>query len=75
MLWGYPLMGVFHTDHTAFLGKNSNALGFSNLNALGYRVETDFSKDKWRVSSAALGFNYLTGDNVEGYEVVFNLGF
>jgi len=25
---GYPLTGVIHTDHTAFLGKNSNALGF-----------------------------------------------
>ncbi len=74
-LLGYPLTGVLHTDHTVFLGKNSNALGFSNLNAFGYRVEADFSKARWKVSSAALGFNYLTGDNVEGYEVVFNVGF
>ncbi len=74
-LLGYPLTGVIHTDHTAFLGKNSNALGFSNLNAFGYRVESDFSKDNWKVSSAALGFNYLTGDHVEGYEIVFNVGF
>jgi len=74
-LLGYPLTGVLHSDHTVFLGENSSALGFSNLSAFGYRLETDFSKENWYVSSAALGFNYLTGDKVEGYEVVFNLGF
>ena len=74
-LFGYPLSGVIHTDHTVFLGENSNALGFSNLNAFGYRLETDFSKAQWKVSNAALGFNYLVGDNVEGYEIVFNVGF
>ncbi|GAB6141106.1 hypothetical protein JCM14076_18350 [Methylosoma difficile] len=71
----YPLSGVLHTDHTVFLGNHSNALGFSHLNAFGYRFETDFSKDGWYVSTGALGFNYLTGDNVEGYELVFNVGF
>lgn len=74
-LFGYPLTGILHESNTVFLGKNSNALGFNNLNALGYRVETDLSKEGWKVESVSLGFNYLIGANVDGYEIVFNVDF
>lgn len=70
-----PLTGVFHTDSTVFLGENSSALGFSNLVALGYRIEADLSKKNRYISQTAIGGNYLVGDNVEGYEIVFDVDF
>jgi len=74
-LFGYPLTGIVHESNTVFLGDNRNALGFNNLNALGYRVDTDLTKEGWKIESVSLGFNYLVGANVEGYEIVFNVDF
>ncbi|MDO9105169.1 MAG: hypothetical protein Q7U57_09440 [Methylovulum sp.] len=70
-----PLTGVFHVDSTVFLGENSDALGFSNLAAFGYRVEADLSKKNRYITQTSIGGNYLYGDNVEGYEIVFDVDF
>jgi len=74
-LFAYPLFGIIHTHNTTFLGKNSNALGFSKLNGIGYHIKTKLSKRDILPQALTLGFNYLFGDHVEGYEMVFKVDF
>lgn len=74
-LSGLPLSGLVHLGTTTFLGSNRHALGFSHLNSMGFAVKADARQRGWRVQSLTLGLNYLVGDGVDGYEIVFGYQF
>lgn len=69
----YPLYGVAHLGHTAFLGKNRDTLGFDSFVELGYSLKVDLSHLDFLVQSLRVGYQWSIGHNVKGHTVLFGL--
>ena len=69
------LKPVLHLDYTTFIGPDRDLAGFSYLSGIGLSIKADVSKKDWYVESLQFGAKYLTGDNVQGWSLIFGYRF
>ncbi len=70
-LWDLPLFGVAHVGGTAFTGPSRKALGFSHFYEIGYSVGMDVAERSRYFSAFSIGYQYITGSDVDGYSLLF----
>lgn len=74
-LLGNPLRYVLEGAHTAYLGEQRGALGFSGLTSLGIGLELDSSKYPVFITRTRLVARYMFGNNTTGYGVGLAMSF
>jgi len=78
---GYPMDGVLHLANTTFVGSNSDVLGFSYFNEVGFSLRTNPQKLAtqlklpFSVSSLSVGVNAIFGDDISGWSMLFGYKF
>jgi hypothetical protein len=70
-----PLSWIFHAGNNTFVGPNHNALDFTYLFELGFSLKADISRKDWMIKSVSLGAMGITGDNVNGWSILFGYHF
>ena len=74
-LYNLPLSWIFHAGNNTFVGPNHNALDFTYLFELGFSLKADISRKDWMIKSVSLGAMGITGDNVNGWSILFGYHF
>ena len=70
-----PVRYVLEGAHTAYLGEQRGALGFSGLTSLGVGLELDSSKYPVFITRTRLVARYMFGNNTTGYGVGLAMSF
>lgn len=74
-LGGYPLGLIGHIGNSSFVGPNRDTLGFDSVYEVGLSLEVDISQHDLPVKKLSLGGEYLWGDDVRGWSILFNYRF